>query len=285
MSTTSIAGLIILLLILAAVVFRVYYWPELRLRRILQQPFPDRWHRLLPRVLPVYPHLSPDLQRQLQQRIQQFIADKRFVGCAGQAIDDEVRMAIAAHACLLLLNRPTGCYPQLDAILVYPSTFVANREQADEAGLVSLHHMPMEGESWSHGKIVLAWDAVRRGVARADDGQNVVLHEFAHQLDDEDGVSNGAPLLHTRGAYQSWARVFAAEFATLQWQARQGWHSLLDHYGATNPAEFFAVATETFFERPHELQDHHGELYRELQAYYRVDPASWTLPPPQAGIQ
>ena len=280
MSSISIAALIGLILILAAVVFRVVFWPGLRLRRILARPFPAPWRRILQRVMPVYPHLPTELQQQLESRIKQFIADKRFVGCAGQTITDEVRLAIAAHACLLLLNRNTDCYPRLESILVYPSTFVANREHADSVGLVSEQHMPMEGESWSHGKVVLAWDAVKMGVRDPTDGHNVVFHEFAHQLDDDDGASNGAPLLHTRGAYQSWAKVFGQEFENLQWQASRGWQGLLDHYGATNPAEFFAVATETFFERPHDMRAHHEELYRELVDYYRVDPALWMPGPP-----
>ncbi len=214
-------------------------------------------------------------QEQLQTLIKVFLADKDFYGCAGQEIDDDIRVTIAAQACLLVLNQGRTPYPELDSILVYPSTFVATRDVADELGLVSTNHIAMLGESWSQGKVVLAWDNVEHGVLNLQDGHNVVLHEFAHQLDHESGSSNGAPVLSTRGAYKSWAHVFSEEFEELQDDAAHGRHSLLDHYGATNPAEFFAVATETFFERPKEMAAYHQELYQQLKDYYRLDPREW----------
>jgi hypothetical protein len=123
--------------------------------------------------------------------------------------------------------------------------------------------------------VVLAWDNVEHGVRDLHDGQNVVLHEFAHQLDSESGATNGAPLLLTRGGYKSWATVFQMEFEQLQQSVLLHQPSLIDEYGATNPAEFFAVATETFFERPREMAAHHSELYRELSGFFKIDPARW----------
>ena len=184
--------------------------------------------------------------------------------------------SVAAQACLLLLNQDRPPYPDLDSILIYPSTFVATREVANELGLVSTDHIAMLGESWSQGKVILAWDSVEKGVRNLNDGHNVVLHEFAHQLDHASGATNGAPLLTTGGAYKSWALVLSREFEELQKDARTGRASLLDHYGATNPAEFFAVATETFFERPEQMRAGHRELYEELAGFYRVDPAVWS---------
>lgn len=279
MPLNSILASLGLLAILAAVIFWQVYWPGMRLRKIRGQPFPEAWKPLLRRALPIYPGLQAVQQEQLQNLIKQFLADKKFIGCAGQQIDDEIRLTIAANACLLLLNRHTRCYPDLHSVLVYPSTFVVAREQRDDAGLVSSHEKALVGESWSDGKIILAWDDVVRGTRNFSDGRNVVLHEFAHELDHEDGASNGAPLLRTRGAYKNWARVFAAEFTELEQRAWSGEGSLLDKYGAENPAEFFAVATETFFERPWEMQEHHGELYQELANYYQVDPVQWTAAP------
>lgn len=279
MPLNSLLALLGLLAILAGVIFYQVFWPGMRLRRIQGQAFPAAWGPLLRRALPVFPGLSGKQQAQLQNLIKQFIADKQFIGCAGQIIDDEIRVTIAANACLLLLNRHTDCYPQLRSVLVYPSTFVVSREQRDTAGLVTNHESALVGESWSEGKIILAWDDVQRGITNFSDGHNVVLHEFAHELDHEDGASNGAPLLRTRGAYKNWARVFAAEFTALQTQAWNGEGSLFDQYGATNEAEFFAVATETFFERPWEMREHHGELYQELANYYQVDPTEWTAAP------
>lgn len=271
----SIAALVLLLLFLAAVIYGVAFWPARRLRAILARPFPPDWLVILEQRLPFYRNLSAATQQQLLNLVKQFLHDKNFVGCAGQEINDDIRVTIAAQACLLLLNRSTGVYPQLQSVLVYPSTFLVTRDERDEIGLVSTHQSALLGESWDHGKVVLAWDNVENSVRDFQDGHNVVLHEFAHQLDSESGSDNGAPLLTTRGAYRNWARVFAAEFHELQEQAHHGEPSLLDQYGATNPAEFFAVATETFFERPLEMRAHHEELFNELKNYYQVDPTGW----------
>ncbi|MEX0964220.1 MAG: M90 family metallopeptidase [Pseudohongiellaceae bacterium] len=275
MTTQATISLLVLLLILAAVVFRVAFWPQLRIARIRRQAFPVAWQQTLLARLPFIARIPLAQQQQLQFLIKVFLADKTFYGCAGQEINDDIRVTVAAQACLLLLNQDRIPYPDLDSILVYPSTFVATRDVADELGLVSTNHIAMLGESWSQGKIVLAWDDVEKGVMNLQDGHNVVLHEFAHQLDHESGSSNGAPVLSTRGAYKSWAPVFSEEFVELQEDAAQGRHSLLDHYGATNPAEFFAVATETFFERPGEMEAHHRELYQQLKDYYQLDPGQW----------
>lgn len=262
-------------LILAAVIFRVAFWPRLRIARIQRRAFPLPWQETLLSRLPFVAKLPPTELEKLQTLIKIFLADKKFYGCAGQEINDDIRVTVAAQACLLVLNQDRTPYPDLDSVLVYPSTFVATREVANELGLVSTNHIAMLGESWSQGKVVLAWDNVKKGVINLQDGHNVVLHEFAHQLDHESGSTNGAPVLQTRGAYKSWAHIFSEEFEELQKDAVRGRHSLLDHYGATNPAEFFAVATETFFERPREMAAHHRELYRLLKDYYRLDPGLW----------
>lgn len=276
MTTQALLSLTALLLILAAVIFRVAYWPRIRVSRIQKQAFPEAWQQTLLDRLPFVARMSHSEQEQLKLLIRVFLADKEFYGCAGQQINDDIRVTVAAQACLLVLNQGRTPYPDLDSILIYPSTFVATREVANELGLVSTNHIAMLGESWSQGKVVLAWDNVKKGVVNLQDGHNVVLHEFAHQLDHESGSTNGAPVLHTRGAYKSWAHVFSDEFEELQRDAVRGRHSLLDHYGATNPAEFFAVATETFFERPREMAAYHQELYQQLKDYYKLDPGQWS---------
>lgn len=278
MSTQSLVVLFVLLLILAAVIFRVVFWPRIRIERIRKQAFPPAWQQTLLEKLPFVAAMPRAEQEQLHFLIKVFLADKTFYGCAGQRIDDQIRVTVAAQACLLVLNQNRIPYPDLNAILVYPSTFVATREVANELGLVSTDHIAMLGESWSQGKVVLAWDDVEKGVMNLQDGHNVVLHEFAHQLDHESGTTNGAPVLRTRGAYKSWAHVFTEEFEELQREAAHGRHGLMDHYGATNPAEFFAVATETFFERPQEMAAHHQELYQQLKSYYGLDPGTWQRP-------
>jgi hypothetical protein len=186
-----------------------------------------------------------------------------------------MRVTIAASACLLLLNRKTGVYPGLKYILIYPNAFLVERETLDEAGLPTTRHRGLLGESWSTGKVILSWEDVLQGSRDFGDGANVALHEFAHQLDHETGSTNGAPFLGSRAGYRRWAKVLTDEFEKLQRAAYRGDQTLLDHYGATEPAEFFAVVTETFFELPELMREEHPALFEQLQAYYRVNPADW----------
>ena len=275
MDTTSIVALSSLPLLVLAVIFYNIYWPSIRLKRIEHQPFPTEWQGIVERRLPFYKKLPDEQQLRLQNLIKRFLADHNFVGCAGLEITDEIRITIAAQACLLILNKKGYAYRGLQSVLVYPTTFIATREVRDDLGLVSTSHTALLGESWDQGKVVLAWDNVEQGVCNLEDGRNVVLHEFAHQLDSESGAVNGAPVLQTRGAYKSWAHVFHKEYERLNFRKLHNYKSLMDDYGATNPAEFFAVATETFFERPKEMAVHHEALYGELSAFYNVHPEQW----------
>lgn len=278
MAADSVVAMSVLLVVVAATIFYVGFWPRLRLRSIVSKPFPAAWRETVSKRLPFFKLFPEELQKRFENQIKVFVNDKQFIGCAGQKIDDEIRITIAAQACLLILNRSTNPYQKLNAVLVYPSTFVATRQVRDELGLVSTTQTAMLGESWSQGKVVLAWDNVEAGARNLTDGQNVVLHEFAHQLDNESGAHNGAPVLTTSGAYQSWAHVLTDEFQQLQKKAARGRQGLIDHYGATNPAEFFAVTTETFFERPKEMYHSHRELFEELARFYKLDPRDWSSP-------
>ena len=246
---------------------------RLKRRRLLATPFPPAWDGILYRNLPPYARLNKKLRDQLQDNIRIFIGEKSFEGCGGLTMTDEIKVTIAAQACMLLLNRRVACYPRLDSILVYPSTYVAHLDQQQDGaaptGSVRL------GESWPTGAVVLAWDSVKNGALNFHDGHNVTVHEFAHQLDQLNGNSDGVPVLAHRSAYVAWARVFSAEYEELRQKTAHGRRSLLDAYGATNPAEFFAVATETFFEKPAQLKRQHPELYAELHDFYRVDPVTW----------
>jgi Mlc titration factor MtfA (ptsG expression regulator) len=240
---------------------------------------PAGWIDILQRNIPVYRHMPPALQQQLHQRVQQFLHQKKFVGCEGQDIDDTVRVTIAGQACLLLLNRASRVFPGLHAVLVYPSAFLVPRKEVDAAGVVTETRQDLLGESWGDGRVVLSWDHVRRGAHDGGDGQNVVLHEFAHQLDSESGSNNGAPYLGSPADYRSWSAVLARDFAALRTDALYRQPSVLDHYGATSPAEFFAVATETFFEKPYQMAECHPALFAEFEKYYRVDPRAWHSAP------
>jgi Mlc titration factor MtfA (ptsG expression regulator) len=249
--------------------------PHWRLRRALAAPFPDEWTQILERNIEVYRKLPPPLRARLRDLIRQFLHQKHFTGAGGLAITDEIRVTIAAEACQLILGRPGGVYPGLRYIIVYPGAFVVEHAEPDELGIVDAAPQDLLGESWHNGKVILAWDSVLRGSRNFIDGQNVVLHEFAHQLDSEDGAVDGTPLLGGEHSYRSWAAVLSAEFEELRNASYHGRESLLDHYGACNPAEFFAVATETFFAKPRQMARHHAELFAVLHDYYRVDPREW----------
>ena len=265
-----------LFLFLAVLAIALAWWiPRLRLQRALARPFPDKWVEILERNIGVYRALPMPLRLQLRQHIKAFLHQKHFSGAGGLAVTDEMRVTIAAQACMLQLNRGGGLYPRLKYIVIYPSAFVVSRTEANDQGLASEVRRGLQGESWSNGKVILAWDDVLRGARNFVDGRNVVLHEFSHQLDSEDGSTDGAPLLAGASSYRSWATALSGEYRILQRKARKGGRTLLDHYGATNPAEFFAVATETFFEQPDAMAKRHQELFGVLKDYYRVDPRDW----------
>ena len=218
--------------------------------------------------------LTAEDRAELFGLIQIFLVEKRFEGCGGLEITDEVRVTIAAQACILLLHRETDDYPNLTSILVYPTTYVVREGRRTAEGLVAEGPQARLGESWARDVVVLAWDSVLSGAADIHDGHNVVLHEFAHQLDQEDGTGDGAPALSRRSMYVAWARVLGHDFDQLVSDVAHHHRTLIDRYGATNPAEFFAVVTETFFEKPRELRARHPELYTLLKEFYRQDPAA-----------
>ena len=262
-------------LVAALIAFGLFFfYRRWRHQSLLNKPFPENWLAIVQSRLPIYGALSQQEQSQLLQRIKFFLDGKKFYGCAGLEITDEIRVAIAAEACLLLLNKNRPIYPKLTAILVYPTAFRVDREQHQNDGTVASGSQGMLGESWNNGRVVLSWDDVEKGARDFTDGHNVVLHEFAHQLDAESGSTNGAPPLR-RNSYQSWARIFSENFEDLDARTSTGLKTVMDDYGTTNPAEFFAVATETFFEKPHQLSKHRPELYEELKTYYQLDPRQW----------
>ena len=238
--------------------------------------FPALWEEMLQQRFPIYRFLSESDRRELRSYIRWFIASKQFEGCAGLVITDEIRVIVAAQACLLLLHRETPCYERLRLIRVYPGGHFATSSTDTAAG-----------ESWHHGVVLLAWDSVRGGAANPFDGHNVVLHEFAHQLDEEDGQADGTPLLgrgmapaEQVGAYTSWARMLSTEYEELRRSIEAGSNTVMDSYGGSNQVEFFAVATECFFEKPRQLCKRHPDLYAALKQFYRQDPAAWVSDPP-----
>lgn len=245
-----------------------------RRERLRQRPLPDSWIANIERNVPYYRTLNASDRRELHGHIQVFLAEKRFEGCGGLELTDEIRVTIAAQACILLLHRDTDYYPSLRTILVYPDPYIARVARRLPGGIAIEGREVRLGESWVAGAIVLSWDDVLRGAADVHDGHNVVFHEFAHQLDAESGSANGAPDLPRRSMYIAWARVMKAEYAHLLDDLAHHRDTVLDGYGSTSPAEFFAVATECFFEKPLQLEKTHPALYDQLKLFYRQDPAA-----------
>jgi Mlc titration factor MtfA (ptsG expression regulator) len=243
-------------------------------KHLLNMPFPDEWVKIVEKNVPLYNRIPESLKKQLHGFINIFLAEKNFEGCGGLEITDEIKVTIAAQACMLLLNRKTSYFRKLHTILVYPHTYVAKTISSNGRIIIEGQDARL-GESWQSGPVVLAWDSVKGGTSNIYDAKNVVLHEFAHQLDQEDGSADGAPILEKRARYITWAKVLSVEYENLRRKKRKRRRSVLNKYGATNPAEFFAVATETFFEKPKQMKKRHKELYDELRNYYRLDPAEW----------
>ena len=246
-----------------------------RREQLRASPVPPEWERIVERNVAVYRRLPREDQRELLGHTQVLLAEKHFEGCGGLELTDEIRVTIAAQASVLLLHRDTDYYPNLTSILVYPSAYIVPGEKPLGGGIweesedVHLGHT-----SPSLGALVIAWDDALRGARAVGDAENVVFHEFAHQLDFEDRVVDGTPLLEPR-QYVSWARVLGGEYEALRRANADASLTLIDQYGATNPAEFFAVVTELFFERPVALRDRHPALYEELREFYQQDPATW----------
>ncbi len=247
---------------------------ERRRQLLRKQPVPESWREIIARNVAFFPRLAPNDQQELLGHVQVFLAEKLFEGCAGLEVTEEMRVTIATQACLLLLHRKTDYFPRLLTILVYPSGYLVD-ENHHVGG-----HVWTEGQSGrlgetagAMGSLVLAWDAARAGAHDPADGKNLVIHEFAHQLDFEDSAADGVPLLASRSDLRAWAAVMRTEFSLLRASEDTGIPTLLDTYGATNPAEFFAVATEAFFERPRALRRLHPKLYGEMQRFFQQDPA------------
>lgn len=251
-----------------------YMTRRARRKRLLAEPFPQAWLEIVQKNVPLYNRLPDSLKEQLHGLVHVFLAEKDFEGCGGLEITDEIKITIAAQACMLLLNRKTRYFPKLRTILVYPHTYVAKTISSDGRIRVDGQSVRL-GESWQDGPVVLSWNSVTGGTMNITDARNVVLHEFAHQLDQEDGAADGAPILEHRSRYAEWARVLSSEYEVLQKKKKKRRRSVMNKYGATNPAEFFAVVTETFFEKPRQMKKRHPELYDELRDYYKLDPIEW----------
>jgi len=245
--------------------------------RLPTGPIPASWCGVVEHDVPLARWLSAEERERLLRLVQVFLTEKHFEGCGGLTVTEEMKIRIAAEACLLLLNLEGPCYPTLRTVLVYPHGFVPKFAGSPGTGEIARSPVPLIGESWGDGVVVISWDDAVRGARNPADGDNVVLHEFAHQLDAEDGAADGAPILPP-GALRTWGGVLSEEYERLRRDAADDRRSALDDYGATNKAEFFAVATEAFFEKPVQLEREHPALYTQLRQFYRQDPARRAAP-------
>jgi Mlc titration factor MtfA (ptsG expression regulator) len=259
------------------------WWTERRRKKLLEQPFPEAHRAVLERNVQHYRRLDVAAQQRLRDLVQVFVAEKRWEGCGGLVLDDEMRITIAAQACLLVLELPHRLYENVESILVYPTTVLRPERQLGVfvrprnpvvSGPIALH-----GEAHLQGPVVLAWDRVLRDRNQPHDGHNLVYHEFAHKLDMLDGHADGTPPLATREQRERWHDVCERAFLNLRARADRGEPTVIDEYGAVDEAEFFAVVTECFFEQPSELKRTEPELYEVLRAFYRQDPAALELNP------
>jgi MtfA peptidase len=248
------------------------FFKNRRRRKYRAMPFPDTWVSILEKNVPYYRSLPWHDQHELQQHIKVFLAEKHFEGCRGVRMTDEIRLTVAGHACTLLLHRHTDYFSSLVTILVYPSAFVVKTVVQHHETFVVHGEEARDGEAWRRGVIVLAWDTVNEGFYHPHDGRNVILHEFAHQLDFQNGEADGFPPDVPPELHARWGQVLSRAYKELCVDVERGRQTVLDPYGATNPAEFFAVVTEHFFECPRALKMMHSELYEVFREYYRQDP-------------
>ena len=243
---------------------------------IRKRPFPPQWEAFVRANLAHYRMLGEAERSELNAMIQVFLEEKQWEGCGGLELTDEIRITIAAQACLLQLGLPHDYYRNVESILIYPTTVVPPERQPgvfESVGSPVVDSVPILGQAFAQGPVILVWDAVLHGSRHPEQGHNVVYHEFAHKLDMLDGSADGTPPITGHDQFAEWVAVCSREFLRLRSLADKGHKTFLDAYGAKNEAEFFAVATEEFFDRPLILQGHSPDLYHVLSEYYRQDPA------------
>ncbi len=269
MSSATVFAIFAVALI-ALATFYLFFYRNWRRERELKQPFPKIWQQYLQSTVPLYARLPGQLQETLEDQVQLFLAEKAFYGCGGFEVTDRVRVAIAGHACLLTVNRSFADYDEVRSILVYPDIYQVRAPDRDGM-VVSVSNQVRAGEASSMGQVVLAWAECESGAMRPESTHNVILHEFAHQLDYLDGAADGAPPLSGDHA-EEWQQTMTMAYDSLRHSLRQHRSSWLDPYGATKPAEFFAVLTETFYQQPEHLKEQQPAVYDLLRDFYRIDP-------------
>ncbi len=243
--------------------------------RLLAEGLPDQaWQEATSR-LPLLRRLPAELAPPLRGAARVLMAEKHFEGCGGLQLTPEMPLLICCQAALLQLHPDADYFPGLDTILVYPEAFVVRHAVEDEHGIVSEQPDELAGESWQRGSVILSWQDILDETAEPEAGYNVVLHEFAHQLDEQSGHADGVPLLAAPGLSGRWADAFTRAYDRHRRSLRRRGEVLFDDNAAESPAEFFATAVELFFTLPRDLRHEFGDLYAVLAEHFAVDPAGW----------
>lgn len=276
--STRSSGLALYLVFLVAIlIIATMVYAPIRRRRHRQalaaQPFPRQWRLVLRERWLLYRYLPVDVRFALQRQLQIMMASTEFYGCNGLEVTETMRLLTLAQAALLYRNISQDQLASFPTVLLYPDAFVREGELTDELGLVSRQRHIMLGESWQQGRVILSWSDIEQDLRRLD-GHNLVIHEYAHQIDGYDGSMNGVPMLPNETQYRRWTRVMTAAFEDVNHQVQWG-ESPIDPYASTNPAEFFAVVSEYFFSQPDLLQRLYPEVYTLLAGFYRQQPLEW----------
>ncbi|WP_267905525.1 zinc-dependent peptidase [Nitrosophilus alvini] len=267
--------IIFLSLIFIYLIYRFYIFitTDFRYQLCKFKPFPQKYRSFLRQRFPIYKRLPPDIKRNLHACIMVFIKEKEFIGVKGIVIDDMKKVLVAANACLLTAGIDRCMYKDVKTVILYPEAFV-KKEKIINGWVISEEESALLGEAWQSGQVVISYKDLTDGDINPNDGKNVGLHEFAHQLDMADGFADGTPLLPF-SLYGRWRRIMSKEFKKIEEIYADYRGSFLDSYAITSPAEFFAVATENFFEKPEKMKKELPELYTLLKEFYRLDPVKW----------
>ena len=250
---------------------------ERRRQKLLQAPFPDAWRAILEKNVAAWAWLTAEQRTRLCELVQVFVAEKHWEGCGGLELTEEMQVTIAGMGCVMILGRDHDLFEEVESILVYPSTVKSPGQKQfvnERVGRIVQEDTALLGEAHHGGPVILAWDSVLSGAKNAKDGRNLVIHEFAHKIDFLDGEGDGAPPLETRAESKAWAAAMQAAYDAQLARSERGQKSLLRDYALTNPAEYFAVCSEVFFEKPKQLAKELPEVYEQMRGFYNLDLAS-----------
>ena len=242
---------------------------------LLNRPFPDRWLKLLEQRVPVYRQLPSNYREKLRNHLVILMDEKRFEGCGGLEMTEEMRVVILAYASVMILEETADYYAGLQSILVYPYDYQAPVYEVDENGFVTEGFEHRKGEYWGGGNIVLSWPEIDKQLYEDDYEGNLIYHEFSHLLDDKYGLSAGIDQNDLPIRDDEWTHVLAKAYRRLNQRMYENRDSVLDMYGTESPAEFFSVSTEAFFTKPDEIHRENPDLYRMLNQFYKLDPLRW----------